>query len=439
VPETEVPQNLRIAILLEMLEEVSRATQPEQATQSYAARIGKLRPLDGIVAASVRKMPPGEYKVTRRGRTAEPGGPVVHSITDPWKNWDRLPAYRGGFLGELIAAEEPRRLCNIDLRNDEALGEEFGDMRSCLAIPIFDGGKVLNWNFQFKRHPDGFSEKDLEEQLLQVNMFGSMTKNLVSLEQIRRLNDRLTKQFEEVARVQQALLPKSNPHIPGMVFATSYLTSEQAGGDYYDFFELSGGRWGFLIADVAGHGPGAATVMAMLHAILHAHPGISDGPGAVLEYANERMFAAQMEQSFVTAIFAVYDPATRVLCYARAGHPPLRLKDTRTGEVSVLDGDGGIPLGIIEDEKFAQHKVQLEPGQTVVLYTDGITEAFDGERRMFGTAGLDAALKKCSGEPDCVVDSVHAALFEHTGSRTRDDDQTLVVFKIEDVGTEAKS
>jgi sigma-B regulation protein RsbU (phosphoserine phosphatase) len=291
---------------------------------------------------------------------------------------------------------------------------------------------VLNWNFQFKRDPEGFTEKDLEEQLLQVNLFGSMTKNLVSLEQNRKLNARLQAQFEEVARVQQALLPKANPQIPGLVFATSYLTSEQAGGDYYDFFELSGGRWGILIADVAGHGPGAATVMAMLHAILHAHPGINDGPAAVLEYANERLYAAQMEQSFVTAIFAVYDPATRVMTYARAGHPPLRIKDTRTGEVCVVTGDGGVPLGILEREGLEQHEVRLVPGQTVVFYTDGITEAFDGDRRMFGTDGLDAALKKCTGEPDCVVDSVHAALFEHTGSRSRDDDQTLVVFKVID-------
>ncbi len=421
-----------------MLEEVSRATEPEQAVMAFGAQIGKLRPIDGMVSVSVRNMSAGEYKITRRGRAAEPGGPFQHQIRDPWKNWDRLPAHRGGFLGEAIAAELPRLLMDVDLRNDPVLGDEFADMRSCLAIPLFDGGKVMNWVFQFKRDPEGFTESDLEQQLLQVNLFGSMTKNLVSIEQIRKLNARLHAQFEEVARVQQALLPKANPKIPGLVFATSYLTSEQAGGDYYDFFELAGGRWGILIADVAGHGPGAATVMAMLHAILHAHEGLGDGPAAVLEYANRRLVAAEMEQSFVTAVFAVYDPATRRLTYARAGHPPPRLKDTRTGEVSTLDGDGGIPLGISDAERLTQHEVQLEVGQTVVLYTDGITESFDAQRRMFGTEGMDAALERCTGEPDCVVDSVHAALFEHTGSRARADDQTLVVFKVVEGRTEAE-
>ncbi len=432
-PESIAPQSLRIAILLEMLEEVSRATEPEHAVQAYVARIGKLRPVDGMVAASVRNMPPGQYKLTRRGRTTEPGGPFKHQIVDPWKNWNRLRACSGGFLGAIIAAEEPRLLTNIDLSDDPVLGEEFADMRSCLAIPIFDGGKVLNWVFQFKVDPDGFREDDLEQQLLSVNLFGSMTKNLVSIDQIRKLNDRLNAQFEEVARVQQALLPKANPLIPGLAFATSYLTSEQAGGDYYDFFELPGDRWGILIADVAGHGPGAATVMAMLHAILHAHGGIDDGPARVLDYANTRLCAAQMERSFVTAIFAVYDPSALTLTYARAGHPPPRLKDTRTGEVSVLDGDAGVPLGILESDRFEQHEVRLEPGQTVVLYTDGITEAFNERREMFGTDGLDRALRKCSGEPDCIVDSVHAALFAHTGSRMRDDDQTLVIFKVQPV------
>lgn len=430
MPEAPVESNLRIAILLEMLEEVSRATEPEQATQSFAARIGKLRPVDGLVSVSVRNMPAGQYKITRLGKAGEPGGVLQHRIVDPWKNWERLPARSGGFLGGLIAAEEPRILSGIDLSDDPVLGDEFAQMRSCMAIPIFDGGRVLNWVFQFKRIEDGFSESDLEQQLLSVNLFGSMTKNLVSIDQIRKLNERLQQQFEEVARVQQALLPKANPRIPGLVFATSYLTSEQAGGDYYDYFELPGGKWGILIADVAGHGPGAATVMAMLHAILHGHPGLADGPARVLAYANDRLAAAEMERSFVTAFFAVYDPATRVLSYARAGHPPPRVKDTLTGQVEVLDGDAGIPLGIAADERFTQHDLVLRPGQTVVLYTDGVTEAFNTQREMFGTAGLDAALRKCTGEPDCVVDSVHAALFQHTGARTRDDDQTLVVFKV---------
>lgn len=430
MPEASVQSNLRIAILLEMLEEVSRATEPEQAVQAYSARIGRLRPIDAVVSVSVRNMPPGQYKITRMGRTLEPGGPFRHRIIDPWKNWARLPARSGGFLGGLIAAEEPRIISPLDLSDDPVLGSDLADMRSCLAIPIFDGGKVLNWVFQFKRDAEGFTETDLEQQLLSVNLFGAMTKNLVSIDQIRRLNDRLHQQFEEVARVQQALLPKANPQIPGLVFATSYLTSEQAGGDYYDFFDLPDGKWGILIADVAGHGPGAATVMAMLHAILHGHPGLADGPARVLAYANDRLAAAEMERSFVTAFFGVYDPATRVLSYARAGHPPPRIKDTRSGEVSVLDGDAGIPLGIASGERYAQHQVALRAGQTVVLYTDGVTEAFNAKREMFGTDGLDAALRLCSGEPDCVVDSVHAALFRHTNSRTRDDDQTLVVFKV---------
>ena len=83
VPDIEVPQNLRIAILLEMLEEVSRATEPEQATQAYAARIGKLRPVDGLVSVSVRNLPPGKYKITRRGRAAESGGAIRHRVVDP--------------------------------------------------------------------------------------------------------------------------------------------------------------------------------------------------------------------------------------------------------------------------------------------------------------------------------------------------------------------
>lgn len=431
----DIRQNVRVAILLEMLEDVSRASEPEQAVRAYAARIGKIRPVDAMIAVSTRNLPPGHYKITRRVLPHPETGEPVHILGNPWKNWKNLPMHSGGFLGELIAAPEPRLIHDLFLRGDPVLGDSLAEMGACLAIPVFDGGRVMNWTIQFRRSATGFSINDLEEHVLTGNLFGSMTRNLVSLEQIRRLNERLEKQFEEVARVQQSLLPERLPRVPGLAIATSYLTSSQAGGDYYDFFELPGDRLGILVADVSGHGPAAATVMAMLHAILHSYPAVLDNPAEVLRYANQRLLGAARgrgDGSFVTAVLAVYDPGPRRLTLARAGHPLPRLKDTRTGEVRELDGQGGLPLGIVDEYEIANHCVTLEPGQTVVLYTDGITEAFSEDRRMFGVEGLDAALEACSGEPDCVVDSVHGALYRHTGKRTREDDQTLVAIKVQE-------
>jgi sigma-B regulation protein RsbU (phosphoserine phosphatase) len=169
--------------------------------------------------------------------------------------------------------------------------------------------------------------------------------------------------------------------------------------------------------------------MAMLHAIVHGYGGSDYGPEAVLRYANKRLVAAGFEGSFVTAFAAVYEPAAATMRYARAGHNPPRLKDGRTGEIRVLDGASAMPLGVVEPYEITSETVRLKPSDTVVLYTDGITEAFSPEREMFGVDRLDEALHGCTGQPDCVIDSVHTALYAHTHSRQRADDQTLVALR----------
>ena len=423
----------RLALVRELLENVSQAQDP-MGIQMAFRQMWKLRPVDLYVSASVRGMEKGRYKITRIIDTqevaqAEDDGKEIYARFDPWSNWDALPSYRGGFLGDLIDAEEPV-MCAIDgLRGDPAIGDAASQMRAMMATPIFDHGRPLNWAFQFARDPDAFSEEALELFVMVANLSGTATRNLVAVKEAEQATRRLRAQFEEVARVQQSLLPRKLPDIPGLAIATSYLTSDQAGGDYYDFFPFEDGRWGILIADVAGHGAAAATVMAMLHAILHAYEGSGIHPHLVLEHANSRLVAAGLEGAFTTAFLAVFDPSNGEFQFSRAGHNPPRLKRGRTGEVFALEEAGSLPLGVFEPLGGTSASIRLEPGDTVVLYTDGITEAFNDTREMFGVDGLDAALEGCSGQPGCVVDSVHGALFEHTHSRRRDDDQTIVALR----------
>jgi sigma-B regulation protein RsbU (phosphoserine phosphatase) len=433
VQVVDTQQSVRLAILMEMLEEVSRATEPEQAVQAYARRIGRLRPVDAVLSVSVRNMPEGQYKITRRSVSEGSDRVFKHQIVDPWKNWGKLPTFSGGFLGEIIRTPEPRLIHDLDVGDDPVIGEFLSDMGCCLALPLLDGGKALNWAFQFRRDPRGFSMEDLEQNLLTANIFGAVTRNLVSLDQINRLNDRLRQQFEEVARVQQSLLPRQLPSVVGVRFATSYLTSEQAGGDYYDFFQLPGGRLGIVIADVSGHGPGAATVMAMLHAMIHAFPGdpATADPAEIMRFANRQLVNAGMDGSFATAFVGLYEPMQRTLIYTNAGHPAPRVRESASGRVRSLAGESTLPLGITEQMEFPTNRVALQPGQTVVLFTDGVTEVFNDQREMFGLDGLDAAIAQSSDDPESAIDAIHGALHAFNGRMSRDDDQTLVVMRVE--------
>ncbi len=422
----------RIAVLGELLREISHAQSPSEITRSFVTGYRRIRQVDMHMAVSVRGLAPGQYKITRMisPEQTRAGDVEDYAAADPWRDWEQIPAHESGLIAELISTPEPKLRTHLRVDKDPVLGDAASGLGSCLAIPLYDAGEAQNWTVTFRRDPEGFTHADLEQGYLVANLVGTATRNLLALQQNRELTRQLERQFEEVARVQQTLLPRKTPDIPGLSIATSYLTSQQAGGDYYDFFRLPDGEWGILIADVSGHGAAAATVMAMLHAILHGYAGPDFQPHAIMSYVNRRLVEAELEGMFVTAFLAVYDPEDGTLRYARSGHNPPLLKKTGSAEVHAIDGQAVPPLGIFADGyEPVSNELALDSGDTLVLYTDGITEEFGPDREMFGVERLNNALRSCSGEPECVIDSVHAALFQHTGKRDRGDDQTLVVIR----------
>lgn len=426
----DLSDNPRVRTVIEFVKELSVATSPVQVYRAFADRYWRLRPVDYLMSLSTKGLRPGEYRVTRQYNVEDVrAGKSVPVIVETWKFRDQLPVHTGGFLGQVIASGLPQILTNLNLRDDPIMGDVLAGMRSCMAMPLFDQGEARYWTIQFRRAEDGFSVTDLEQGMMVGNLAGSINTRLLLVDEIKKLNTALRSQFEEVARVQQALLPSRLPEIPHLDIATSYFPSDQAGGDYYDFFPFPGGRWGILIADVSGHGPAAATVMAMLHAILHCYPGPEFSPDAVMDFANRRLVAANIDGSFVTAFFALYDPADGSMRYARCGHNPPRLARLDAG-VTSIDGASSVPLGLFPDDAPVSDAIVLRPGDTLVLYTDGVTEAFSRGREMFGTSRLDGAIARADqADPRKVVQSVHEALFEHTGSMSRADDQTIVVLR----------
>lgn len=411
-----------------LLRRVSEADDPTQVQREFAKDMRSSLRVDGYVSLSVRGLQPGRYKITRHQVLDELGRPWPN----PWENWNALSEHSGGFLGQIISTDTPKLLWDIHIQDDPVVGDSLREMRSCVAIPLFDGGEALNWGIIFRRDPNGWRTEELENTLIRSNLIGRMTKQLLVAKQVKELNARLTGQLEEIAQIQRSLLPSELPRIPGVSLAASYLTSNEAGGDYYDFFELGQGKWGVVVADVSGHGAGAATVMAMLQTILHGFDGYARGPAAVLAHANRELCRKRFESSFVTAFMGVLDAERRTLTFSNAGHnrPELRRAD---GGVTAIEGAASLPLGILEETGYEDGELAIKPRDTVVLYTDGITEAFSPppDREMFGVKRLTEALEACTGEPSCVIDSIHAQLYSFTHARTRQDDQTIVAMRIE--------
>jgi len=418
----------RIGELLSLFRTISRATDPVEVQRRFGDDLRLHGNADAYVSVSRRGMPRGQYKITRAMLREELGIVAV----DPWSRWSEIPAASGGFIGRLIETDDPEIHHNLRLDHDPVLGEWLEQFHACLALPLFDEGEALNWAILLSRSPTGFGPADMIDFLFRGNMVGRITKTLLVNRKVSELNRRLADQLEQVARLQQSLLPERLPSIPGLGVATSYLTSNEAGGDYYDFLELGSGRLGVVVADVSGHGAGAAGVMAMLQAILHAAPNPGEGPAALLNYTNRQLAEKRLGSQFVTAFVGNLDLERRRFTYSNAGHnhPQHRL---RSGEVRSIDGASSLPLGILDDTAYEQETIDLAGGDTLVLYTDGITEAFSPppNPQMYGLDRLRRALEECTGMPECVVDSVHQSLYAHTRSRDRADDQTIVALQLD--------
>ncbi len=414
----------RLNLIVEMMKEMSRQTDPQEMSRAYGKRMQRLRPADRRVSISRRGLKYPWFRVTRCTTWKED--------INPWKEPHRLPLLKGGLFAELIYSDEPRLFDNVQLADDDPAAEYVAGMASMAAIPMYDQGVALNMILTMRREPAAFSPEQFPEVVWLSNLFGRATHNLVLSEQLKAAYEAVDNEMKLVADIQRSLLPKKMPDIPNLSLAAYYQTSHRAGGDYYDFFPLSDGKWGILIADVSGHGTPAAVLMAITHSLAHAYAGPPTPPGRMLEHVNRHLTARYTVHSdtFVTAFYGTYDPVEHTLTYASAGHNPPRLKRCADGTLDLLNRASDLPLGIAPEITYRESTYRFVAGDQLVLYTDGITEAHNERGEQFGSARLDDALMDCADDASDLMESVLAALKEFTGGQPIHDDRTLLVAKI---------
>lgn len=414
----------RLDLIVEMMKEMSQQTDPQEMSRAYGKRMQKLRPTDRMVSLSRRGLQYPWYRVTRCTLWTE--------NINPWKEPHRLPLLKGGLFAELIYGDEPRLFDNVQLPDDDPAAEYVAGMSSMAAIPMYDQGVALNMILLMRREESAFIHEQFPEIVWMSNLFGRATHTLVLAEQVKTAYEAVDDEMKVVADIQRSLLPKKMPDIPTMTLAAYYQTSHRAGGDYYDFFPLPDGKWGLLIADVSGHGTPAAVLMAVTHSLAHSYDGPPLPPGRMLEHVNRHLTARYTVHSdtFVTAFYGIYDPAQRTLTYASAGHNPPRLKRCADGTLDSLNGAADLPLGIAPELTYREQTYRFVPGDQLVLYTDGITEAHNERGEMFGLARLDKALMDCAHDASDLLESVLEELKDFTGSQAIHDDRTLLVAKI---------
>lgn len=416
----------RLDHINETMRRVSLHTDPRAMVMEYTDRMRGMTDMDRMLSISRRGLEPPAYLIARDS--------LEEDAPDPWKHRKQLPQLEGGVLGEWLYSSKPHVVQDFNVKPDDPARAWLDGYRSVAALPVYDRGEAMNLVVFLGREPDSIDPQSVPQLAWTTNLFGRATHNLVLNEQLQQAYAQVDGEMKLIADLQRSLLPAELPQIPTMDLATHYQPARHAGGDYYDFFPMRDGKWGLFIGDVSGHGAPAAVLMAITH-VLANHQPAQDGPccpARGLEYINRQLAARYTTNSgsFVTAFCGVYDPDHRRFTYACAGHPPPRVKRCSDGSVFSLDAVASMPVGIMPDEQYEPATIDLTPGDQIIFFTDGITEAFDGDGRMYGMDRLDEALENCMLDAAGLIDHVVQHLNTFTAGEPADDDRTIVVAKI---------
>jgi len=314
---------------------------------------------------------------------------------------------------------------------------------SCAYIPIFrEGEPSLGVLSVFSKSITGiFTEEfisllcSLAGQLAQaVTIVLEMEakererngKELALLEKARVMRD-----MEIAQQIQISLLPDAAPETFGIDVAGRCISAAHVGGDYYDFFKRNDHTIDLLIADVSGHSVGAALIMAEVRTLLRAHVNSAQSASAILHILNSQLYDdLTRAELFITMFYAKYNSATGRLSFANAGHN--RPMVSRSGEQSCIELDAeGLILGVKTSVVFEERSFELKTGDVLLFYTDGLTEARNGNAELFGNERVCTLLGELRHLPAReIIDSFYAAVGEFTASETFQDDISLVVLKI---------
>ncbi|MCB1775951.1 MAG: SpoIIE family protein phosphatase [Candidatus Competibacteraceae bacterium] len=236
---------------------------------------------------------------------------------------------------------------------------------------------------------------------------------------------KLRQELHIAANIQRSLLPAGFPARTEFDLFAELHPFGEIGGDFYDFFELPDGRLGLVIADVSDKGVAAALFMAVARTVIHAVAQIVPDPGSCMEQANALLSEDNATAMFVTVCYGTLDPASGEFRYANAGHnPPYHIAADRT--VTALPLTGGMALGIIGDLSFAERRLALKPGERLLFYTDGVTEAINPRNEEFTTHRLEMALTQAPTGTQALIAAVTTAVQTFADGAPPADDVTLL-------------
>ena len=326
----------------------------------------------------------------------------VHGCTLHDKG-SRLKVGKEGMVGYVASTGQMRYA--PDVRKDPYYIACEEAALSEVAIPLLVDGRLVGVFAASHHELDAFTREHLRWLQGLCEHVAVAVHNARRFQHERHQRQKMSEEASEARAIQEALLPKSSPYIPGFAVSGLSIPAGAVGGDWYDFISFDDGCWGLVLADVSGKGTAAALLMSATRGMLRSLAQTCSGPGEVLTRLNRLLVEDFPSGKFVTMLLAVLNPSTRELTFSSAGHLRPLLVDEQGARF--LDSERGMPLGLGTGE-FSESRVQLSKGSRLVFYSDGITEATGQSDEEYGAERMRDHVLQSESSAESILADVRA-------------------------------
>jgi sigma-B regulation protein RsbU (phosphoserine phosphatase) len=338
---------------------------------------------------------------------------------------EKIPLHRG-LVG--VAIDE-RRLVHVpDVRKDPRYHMFNPEARSEMAVPLIYKGKVIGV-LDVEHTRTNYFNEDHERAMTTLSaQIAISIENAQLYQRVAQQEQRLERDLAMAREVQLRLLPPLKPHHKHAEFATRFIPARTIGGDIYDFVKYDSNRSAIVLGDVSGKATAAALYAALVSGIMRSEASALLSPSELLESLNDSLQERKVDSQYVVMLYSLWNDESRTLQIANAGATqPLFC---RNGEVDTVHAEG-FPLGMFPNVKYEEFTLSTQPGDSLIFFSDGITDAQNAAEEMFGDERLKAIVKKnAQKSASKIADAVLSEVGKFQGERERFDDETLVVLKV---------
>ncbi len=368
---------------------------------------GRERPAHGFILAAAHHLPPSLEQSDRYYLTRPPECRCQKMLNN-------------GRLKRGVNVVECSRLQDAAMTSTENYGLMFH-----ASVPVIVNDQAIGiMNFAAEEW-QLLSASDLQFLTAGVRQVGDALGRARLYDQVLNQQDHLKHELNMARKVQISLQPEQLPRIQGYNLAALWKPAYETSGDYYNVFKLPGGRWGFMVADVCDKGAPAALYMTLAHGLIRERVESETSPAALLTQVNRALYKQGLNTNFITSFYAILDPENSSLKYSIAGHPPPLLRKA-SGQVKALAGKG-MALGVIPEAQYEDMEFSMAPGESLVAYTDGLTDAKNPGNISFQMENLRTAIGSAPAPARALLKQLQNDLGGWVKEAPNFDDITLLV------------